>query len=169
MLFGSAEVIVVAFCTEEGNRGAAGLVIAIWATGSLIAGIVVGALPQPAEPLHRFRSSMLALALLFAPLSFLSGIPLIAVGMFLTGFMISPTLIALVNLIERNVPPSRLTEALIWMTTGAAVGVAPGSAAAGWVVDHQDASAGFLVPLIAGLAGAAVAWSIRTPPPRGVG
>ncbi len=33
MLFGSAEVIVVAFCTEEGNRGAAGFVIAIWATG----------------------------------------------------------------------------------------------------------------------------------------
>jgi len=163
MLFGSAEVVVVAFCTEEGNRGAAGFVIAIWATGSLIAGVVVGALPQPAEALHRLRSSLLALALLFAPLSVLSGIPLIAVGMFLTGFMISPTLIAMVNLIEQHAPPSRLTESLVWMTTGAAVGVAPGSAVAGWVVDHHGASAGFLVPLISGLAGAAVAWSIRTP------
>ena len=162
-LFGSAEVIVVAFCTEEGKRGAAGFVIAIWATGSLIAGVAVGALPQPTEPLHRFRSSLLALALLFAPLTVLSGIPLIAVGMFLTGFMISPTLIAVVNLIEGNVPSSRLTEALTWMTTGAAVGVAPGSAVAGWVIDHHGASAGFLVPLIAGLAGSAVAWGIRTP------
>ena len=84
---------------------------------------------------------MLTLSLLFAPLSFLSGIPLIAVGMFLTGFMISPTLIAVVNLIESNVPSSRLTEALTWMTTGAAVGVAPGSAVAGWVIDHHGASA----------------------------
>jgi MFS family permease len=169
MLFGSAEVIVVAFCTEEGNRGAAGFVIAIWATGSLIAGIVVGALPQPVEPLHMLRWSLLALALLFAPLSILSGIPLIAAGMFLTGFMISPTLIAMVNLIERHSPPSRLTEALVWMTTGAAVGVAPGSAVAGWVVDHHGASTGFLVPLISGLAGAAVAWGIRTPTRGGAG
>ncbi len=46
--------------------------------------------------------------------------------MFLTGFMISPTLIAMVNLIEQHAPPSRLTESLVWMTTGAAVGVAPG-------------------------------------------
>jgi MFS family permease len=163
VLFGSAEVIVVAFCTEEGNRGAAGFVIAIWAAGSLIAGVAVGALPQSAEPLHRFRSSLLALALLFAPLSVLSGIPLIAVGMFLTGFMISPTLIASVNLIEGHVPSSRLTEALTWTTMGLAVGVAPGSAVAGWVIDHHGASAGFLVPLIAGLAAAVVAWSIRAP------
>lgn len=163
MLFGSTEVIVVAFCTEEGNRGAAGFVIAVWATGSLIAGVVVGALPQSRDPLRLFRSSLLTLSLLFAPLSFLSGIPLIAVGMFLTGFMISPTLIAAVNLIEGNVPSSRLTEALTWMMTGAAVGVAPGSAVAGWVIDQHGASAGFLVPLIAGLAGSAVAWGIRTP------
>lgn len=169
VLFGSTEVIVVAFCTEEGNRGAAGFVIAIWATGSLISGIAVGALPQAADPLHRFRASQLALALLFAPLSFLAGIPLIAVGMFLTGFMISPTLISTVNLIERNVPSSRLTEALTWTTTGLAVGIAPGSAVAGWVVDHHGASAGFLVPLVAGLVAAAVAWSIRPPSPGGAG
>ena len=163
MLFGSTEVIVVAFCTEEGNRGAAGVVLAVWATASLISGIVVGALPQPAEPLHRLRAALLTLSLLFAPLCVLPGIPLIAAGMFLTGFMISPTLIAMVNLIEQHAPPSRLTESLVWMMTGAAVGVAPGSAIAGWVVDHHGASTGFLVPLISGLAGAAVAWSIRTP------
>lgn len=161
VLFGSTEVIVVAFCTSEGNRGAAGVVIAIWACGSLLSGVVVGALPQAADPLRRFRASQLALALLFAPLSFLSGIAPIAVGMFLTGFMISPTLISTVNLIERNVPSSRLTEALTWTTTGLAVGVAPGTAIAGWVIDNHGASAGFLVPLAAGLAAAGVAWSIR--------
>jgi MFS family permease len=161
VLFGSTEVIIVAFCTEEGQRGAAGLVIAVWAGGSLISGIAVGALPQPADALRRFRMSQLALALLFAPLSFLSGIPLMTVGMFLTGFMISPTLIATVNLIERTVPSSRLTEALTWTTTGLAVGVAPGSALAGWVIDHQGASAGFWVPLAAGLVASAIAWRIR--------
>lgn len=100
---------------------------------------------------------------LFVPLLFLPGIRWLAVGMFLAGFMISPTLIAAVNLIERDVPSSRLTEALTWATTGMSVGVAPGAAIAGWTVDHHGASAGFLVPLFAGLSATAVAWRFRPP------
>ena len=53
VLFGSAEVIVVAFATEEGQRGASGVVLAIWAAGSLLAGVVVGALPRARDPLKR--------------------------------------------------------------------------------------------------------------------
>lgn len=163
VLFGSTEVIVVAFTTAHGHRGASGAVLAIWAAGSLLAGVVVGASAQPRDPLVRLRWSILALALLFVPLLFLPGIPWLAVGMFLAGVMISPTLIAAVNLIERDVPSSRLTEALTWTTTGMAVGVAPGAAIAGWTVDHHGASAGFVVPLAAGLVASAVAWSFRPP------
>jgi predicted MFS family arabinose efflux permease len=104
---------------------------------------------------------MLTLGLLFAPLGFLPSSGWLAVGMFLAGVMISPTLIAMVNLVEQNVPAGRLTEALTWTTTGMAVGVAPGAAVVGWVVDEHGAAAGFVVPLAAGLAAAAVAWTIR--------
>jgi predicted MFS family arabinose efflux permease len=156
-------VIVVAFTEEDGRPSAAGAVLAVWAAGSLLAGLAVGALPQTRRPLHQFRSAMTGLALLFAPLALLPSSTWLAVGMFLAGVMISPTLIAMVNLTELGVPSSRLTEALTWTTTGMAVGVAPGAAVAGWVIDHHGASTGFLVPLISGLAGAAVAWSIRTP------
>lgn len=41
---------------------------------------------------------MLALALLFAPLGLLPSSVWLAVGMFLAGVMISPTLIAMVNI-----------------------------------------------------------------------
>lgn len=163
ILFGSTEVIVVAFTTAHGHRGASGVVLAIWAAGSLLAGVVVGASAPPRDPLIRLRWTILALSLLFVPLLFLPGIPWLAVGMFLAGVMISPTLIAAVNVIERDVSNSRLTEALTWTTTGMAVGVAPGAAIAGWTVDHHGASAGFLVPLLAGLAATAVAWSFRPP------
>lgn len=50
VLFGSTEVIVVAFTKEEGRPGAAGAVLAVWAAGSLIAGVAVGALPQTRNP-----------------------------------------------------------------------------------------------------------------------
>jgi len=121
--------------------------------------VVVGALPRARDPLRRWRAALLALSLLFVPLIFVSGVMWLAVGMFLAGVMISPTLIATTSLVELHVAPSRLTEALTWATTGLAVGVAPGAAIAGWVVDNHDASTAFLVPLIAGLAGSVVAWS----------
>ncbi|MRJ77702.1 MFS transporter [Aeromicrobium sp. SMF47] len=162
IVFGSAEVIIAAFTDEQGRPGAAGFVLAVWAAGSLLAGVAVGALPQPARPLVRLRRAILVLGALFAPLYFVTSIPAVAIGVFLGGFMISPTLIAMVNLIEREVPHTRLTEALTWSTTGMSVGVAPGAAVAGAVIDGQGASAGFLVPLAAGVAGAVVAWSIRT-------
>ncbi|AXT84814.1 MFS transporter [Aeromicrobium sp. A1-2] len=160
VLFGSTEVIVVAFTKEEGRPGAAGAVLAVWAAGSLLAGVVVGALPETRNPLRRFRIAVLVLALLFAPLGFLPSSLWLAAGLFFAGAMISPALISMVNLIELGVPPSRLTEALTWTGTGMAVGVAPGAAVAGWVVDGHGAAAGFLVPLVAGLAGAVVAWTI---------
>lgn len=162
VVFGSAEVIIAAFTDEQGRQGAAGAVLAVWAAGSLVAGVIVGALPQTADPGRRLRGAVLVLGLLFAPMALLSSIPLLALGMFLGGFMISPSLIALVNLVERVVPPTRLTEALTWTTTGMSVGVAPGAAVAGSVIDSHGASAGFLVPLVAGLAGAAAAWSRKS-------
>lgn len=162
VIFGSAEIIIAAFTEEQGNQGAAGLVLAAWAAGSLVAGLVVGALPQAESSLRRLRVSILVLSILFAPMALLSDISLLAVAMFLGGFMISPTLIAMVHLVEREVPPSRLTEALTWTMTGMSVGVAPGAAIVGAVIDAHGAAAGFLVPLVAGLAGSVVAWT-RTP------
>ncbi|MBD8606571.1 MFS transporter [Aeromicrobium sp. CFBP 8757] len=162
IIFGSAEVIIAAFTEEQGRKGAAGAVLAVWAAGSLVAGVAVGALPQAPDPRRRLRLSILVLGVLFAPMALLTSIPLLALGMFVGGFMISPSLIALVHLVEQEVPASRLTEALTWTTTGMSVGIAPGAAAVGAVIDAHGASAGFLVPLAAGLAAAVVAWTTGT-------
>lgn len=162
-LFGSAEVIVVAFASEQGQRGAAGAILAIWAAGSLIAGILVGSVKLRVPPLLQLRVSLLLLGMLFIPLLFVQSVVALAIGMFLTGFMISPTLIAAMNLVEVHVAPSRLTEGIAWTTTGMSVGVAPGAAFAGWVIDNHGASAGFWVPLVGGLCASAVAWGFRLP------
>ncbi len=165
VLFGSTEVLVVAFTEAEGERGAAGLVLAVWAAGSLLAGVVVGARPAPADAVVRLRWTVLVLGLLFAPLLLAPTTAWLTAGLFLAGVMISPTMIAATSVVEEYVPPARLTEALTWTSTGLAVGVAPGAAVAGAVVDRFGASAGFAVPLVAGLAAAVVAWWFR-PPPR---
>jgi predicted MFS family arabinose efflux permease len=85
------------------------------------------------------------------PLPFIGSVPILAVVMFVAGLAISPTLIAGFSLVESEVPASRLTEGLAWISTALNIGVALGAAVAGPVVDAAGASPGYLVALTGGL------------------
>jgi predicted MFS family arabinose efflux permease len=54
------------------------------------------------------------------------------------------------SLTEEVVPSGRLTEGMAIMQTGLVAGVAPGATLSGLVVDHQGASAAYLVSFAAG-------------------
>ena len=164
ILFGSAEVLVVAFTEEHGKKSLAGVVLAIWSIGSLLAGVIVGTQPAPNNPVGRLRLTTLGLVVLFVPLIFAPNILALAVGFFLAGLMVAPTLITAVHLVELNTPPSRLTEALTWTTTGLSVGVAAGGALAGVIVDTWSASIGFILPTAAAALAAIVAQFYRPEP-----
>ena len=106
----------------------------------------------------RYRWGMLALGVLMVPLPFVHGFVLLGVMLFLSGFSISPTLIAGFAWIQEIVPPERITEGITLFTTGLAAGLAPGAALVGRVVDASGASASYGVTVVAGLAGAALAF-----------
>jgi predicted MFS family arabinose efflux permease len=159
MLLGGAEVATVAFSDEHGDTALSGLLLALWALGSLISGVVTGALQLRASPATRFRWGMLALALLMVPLPFLDGFVLLAVFLFLSGFAVSPTLIASLAWVEEVVPPSRLTEGITLFITGLGAGVAPGAAVVGHVVDASGASASYWVSVAAGVVGTVIAFA----------
>jgi predicted MFS family arabinose efflux permease len=158
MLFGGAEVATVAFSDEAGAKSVSGVLLATWALGSLMSGVVVGAMHLRAASSTRFRWGLLALALLMVPLPFVGGFLTLGAFMFLSGSAISPTLIAAAQWVEETVPAGRLTEGMTVFTTGLAAGVAPGAAVVGVVVDAAGASTAYWVPAAAGLAGAGVAF-----------
>ncbi|MDX6299037.1 MAG: hypothetical protein QOF53_251 [Nocardioidaceae bacterium] len=158
-LLGGTEVATVAFADEQGAKPLAGLILALWALGSLLAGVVTGALRTSASNASRFRWGMLVLAVLMLPLPFIHGFVLLAVGLFLSGFAISPTLIASFAWIEETVPPGRLTEGITFFITGLGAGVAPGAAVVGVVIDHAGVSASFAVTVAVGFLGAALAFA----------
>ena len=158
-LLGGAEVATVAFSDEQGAKPLSGLLLAIWALGSLLSGVITGALRLRASNAARFRWGMLALGLLMLPLPFVDGFVLLAVFLFLSGFAISPTLIASFAWIEETVPPGRLTEGITLFTTGLGAGLAPGAALVGLVVDASGASASYWVTAAAGLVGATLAFA----------
>lgn len=158
ILFGSSEVASVAFSEEQGSKSTAGVLLALWALGSLLSGFFYGGVRWRAPVSTRFRWAVLGLALSMLPLPFLDGFVLMGLVLFLAGFAISPTLIASVAWVEQTVPAGRLTEGITILTTGLAAGVAPGAALVGIVIDRYGASPGYWVPAAAGATGAAIAF-----------
>ena len=158
-LFGSTEVVTVAFAKDEGHGALVGVLLATWASGSLISGLITGLVSVRATPRVRFRWGTLGLALAMSPLPLIPNLWVLAVNLFVGGFAISPTLVATVSLIEAEVPTARLTEGMTWLSTGIAVGLAPGAAIAGQIIDTHGPSTAYWVPVVSGLIAAAIAWS----------
>jgi MFS family permease len=163
-LFGAAEVTTVAFAEELGNKGVAGPLLAVWALGSLLAGLVTGALHFRRGPDHRVRWGSAAMMAAMLPLGLIGSVPLMAVALFVAGFAIAPTLIATMSLTEKTVPHARLTEGMAIMHTGIVAGVAPGATVAGVVIDAYGASPAYLVAAGAGLVSALAAQAIPRSP-----
>ena len=160
-LFGSTEVVTVAFADSLGNKAIAGVLLSIWAFGSLLAGVVTGAITWRVGPATRMRIGVVALTALMAPTPLIGSTVAMGVLLFLAGFAIAPTLIGAVSFIEQTVPPGRLTEGIATLHTTMAAGIAPGAAIAGVVVDAHGAHAAYLVPLCSGLIGVVAAIGTR--------
>lgn len=151
-IFGSVEVVTVAFADERGSQSRAALVLAAFALGSMLSGIAYGARAAGHTtplPVRFVRTSVtLGLAVMVLPL--VGSLPVLAAVVFIAGFAISPALISGFGLVELLVPSQRLTEGLTWISTGIGIGLAVGSSAAGRVVDVAGAQRAFLVTTVAG-------------------
>jgi MFS family permease len=156
-VFGAMDVVVVAYAEAEGAPALAGVALAVYAAGSLVAGLVYGVLRLPGSLAARYVGCALFFALaaqlLFAVDSLVSLVP---VG-FLAGLAIAPVLVAGMSLVESRVPQGALTEALTWVFTGLTLGVTAGSAIAGSAVDAWGAETAFAVPALAAALGGLLA------------
>lgn len=149
-IFSTAEVSAVAITKELGQPGAASLVIGVYALGSFVVGLVIGALGLT-MPLQRQLAIAVGIITVTAiPLLFADTVPLLAIAIFVSGVAISPTFITAFGLIERRVPEAMLTEGVTWVMTGIGIGMALGAFVAGWVVDTYGAENGFWVSIVSG-------------------
>ncbi len=150
--FATAEVSAVAITKELGQPEAASLVIGVYAIGSFVVGLLLGAI-NPKMPLQRqLLIAVSVLALTALPLLFASTtVSLLAFAVFLSGVAISPIFITAFGLIERRVPELMLTEGVTWVMTGIGIGMALGAFISGWVIDNFGPSNGFWVSIAATL------------------
>lgn len=151
-IFATAEVSAVAITKELGQPGAASLVIGVYAVGSFVVGLVLGAL-NLATPLHRqLAIAVTVIAVTTVPLLFADTVALLALTVFVSGLAISPTFITAFGLIERRVPETALTEGITWVMTGIGIGMAAGAFTAGWVIDTFGPYNGFWVSVVSAMA-----------------
>ncbi|WP_037080897.1 MFS transporter [Neorhizobium vignae] len=150
VIFGTAEVSVVAFSEALGNKGAASYILSAYAAGSFVVGVVFGAIKFKSSLARRLLFASLVAAVTTLPMPFVGSLWGLTAVIFLAGAAISPTFISAMTLIERIVPSSQVTEGITYAMTGMSIGFAAGSSLAGWTIDAYGASNGFWVAVAGG-------------------
>ncbi|MEU9485611.1 MFS transporter [Streptomyces decoyicus] len=163
-VFGSLEVVTIAFADGHGIRTAAGGLLALQAAGSCAAGLLYGLLrPTTGAPPgssgawgtagRRFlgcTAAMAALMLLPLLAAATGSLAALAVALLLAGMATAPTMVTGMGLVQSLTPPSRLNEGMTLAVTALLSGIAAGSAGGGWAVDHlAGAGAAYGVPAAA--------------------
>lgn len=158
VIVGVVDVVSVAFAQHQGQPAAASIVLSVYAIGSCLAGLAFGALRSKLPLPRLFLYGGVATAVTTLPLLLATNILGLSLAVFVAGLFFAPTLIVAMALVERIVPPARLTEGLTWLVTGLSIGVAIGAAGSGWLVDTYGARSGFWLAIAAGavVLGAAV-------------
>lgn len=144
-VFGSFEVVTVAFAQEQDISALTGVLLAIYAFGSLLAGFTYGAMPTPRFHGRRMTQSLTLMAIVTLGFPSAPNAVVLAPIAFLAGLSVSPVLISGTALVERIVPARQLTEAITWTSTGLALGIAVAAPISGAIIDSRGAHMAYWV------------------------
>ncbi|MBT2529964.1 MFS transporter [Streptomyces sp. ISL-99] len=164
-VFGSMEVVTLAFADGLGHGAAAGPVLALQAAGSCVAGLLYGSARPAARPHRRLLVCVAAMTLLMSvPLLAASTGSLAAVAgaLLLAGAATAPTMVTGMTLLQRVVPQAQLNEGMTLAVTAILGGIAAGAATGGWLAEHTHPASGYAAPVAA--AAVALLLCLRTRP-----
>ncbi|MGW4440243.1 MFS transporter [Streptomyces sp. NPDC004596] len=150
MVFGSMEVVTIAYADAQGHRAAAGLVLALQAAGSCAAGLLYGALKPAGLGLPRCLLAMAVLMTLpWLAAATTGSLVALAGALLVAGMATAPTMVTAMTLVQSRTPAGRLNEGMSLVVTGLLTGIACGSATGGWAAEHGPPATGFAVPAAA--------------------
>lgn len=150
-IFGSNEVVTLAFSGEHGHKNLSGVVLALFAVGSGTAAVVFGSREISGSLARALLLGTGAMCLLEAPILLAHNMIALSVVLLIAGFATAPTLITSMKLAQALVGPGQVNESIGVVFTGTLIGIAGGSAASGAVVQRWGADAGYVVPVLSGL------------------
>lgn len=128
---GLVEVAVPTAATSWGATAYSGVLLGMFALGSVIGGIWFGQRSWTASAERRYLVAALVLAAALLPPIAAGSAAALAPLLLVAGLGYGPATISLYEALD-DLATARVTEAYTWITTAAAIGAAAGSAAAGW-------------------------------------
>jgi len=140
------DVSLVAALNDAGRASDVGWMIALWAGGSVVGGLIHGARHRSPSPLVLVA----VLALATVPAAFAPGPLWLALAVVLAGLPCAPALASINATLVRLVPEHRRGEVMGWSGTMSTVGNALGAPLCGFVIDRSSPGAGFLTAAFVG-------------------
>jgi MFS family permease len=147
LVLSGTDISIVAALRSFHDSGLIGPVLSVWGLGSLLGGLIYGAL-------HRSIPAFVLLAGLSAatfPMAFAQNAWTLAVLAFVAGLVCAPTVTATVDQLSRVVPETARGEALGWHGAAMTVGSGLGAPLAGVAIDLWDEGGGLVVVSLVGL------------------
>ena len=154
-MFVSIDLSTVAFAQHFGHKPLAGFILGTYALGSATGGLWYGSRQWRKAVEKRFALTLTLTVLGVATFWAQPNLITLTCGIYLCGLTIAPTLIAGFSLLEAQARPGRRTEAMSWLSSGIAVGVAAGASVVGFVIDARGARFGYAFAALCGAASAA--------------
>jgi MFS family permease len=159
--FGALEVALPAFADHEGQPELAGVLISMWALGSVAGGLTYGARPRRGSLASVHLRVALLLPLSFLPMALATSPATMALLVVPAGLLISPLIATRNELAGMVAPAGARTEAYTWPLTALVAGIALGAAASGALADATSWQTAVLVAAVAAALGAAVSTGRR--------
>jgi predicted MFS family arabinose efflux permease len=156
IVLSGTDIAIVAALRSFHDSTLIGPVLSVWGLGSLVGGLVYGALHRPIPAFVLLAG----LAAVTFPMAFARDAWMLGVLALIAGLLCAPTITATVDQLSRLVPDRARGEALGWHGSALTAGSGLGAPLAGVAIDWQGAGAGLIVVSAVGLAVAVLGTTI---------
>jgi len=143
LFFGGIGVAITAFAIAHGAGALAGVISAAGGVVSLSVGLAYGALER-GRPVKTMIAAGGILAVGCALLALAPNLPVMIVGYGLVGGCVALVLIPGSILLQRTTASGAYTQAMTWINSASAIGIATSAPLVGYVIQVHTWAAGFL-------------------------
>jgi MFS family permease len=147
VVLAGTDVAIIAALRSLGHAATIGAMMALWAAGSLVGGLLYGAWHRSLDVF----GLLAALAVTAAPIAFTTSLPWFAGFVFVSGIPCAPLITAMVDRLSRLVHERSRGEVMGWHGSAMTVGNALGAPLAGYAIDRAGWQWGFLCVAVLGV------------------
>ena len=145
VVLGTVEVVAPAVADRQGSVGLAGILLAAFAAGSAVGGLLYGQRTWRSSLVKRLLISVTVMTALCALLTTIEFVVVLGFALAAVGFFLAPSLVTGYLLADDLTAAEVRTEASSWINTAVNAGAAVAAVMVGFAVDALEPRLGFII------------------------